>query len=157
MFSAGLEGQPVDISRYVDGTGLQGYNIVAAVGALLIVLGVLAELANLAHSYTSGRPVGHDPHAGSTLEWLALSPPPPHNFDAIPDVRSPEPLRDIREAIRAREAAYVPPASLPASTAPATTEPEPVAVSEAAEPAPPEPAEPEAPADGDARGDAPVA
>ena len=157
MFFAGLQGQPVDISRYVDGTGLQGYNIVAAVGALFIFLGVLAELVNLARSYTAGRPVGHDPYAGSTLEWLALSPPPPHNFDAIPDVRSPEPLRDIREAIRAREAAYVPPAPLPRSAAPVASEPEPVAVSEAAEPAPPEPDEPEAPADGDARGDAPVA
>ena len=160
MFFAGLQGQPVDISRYVDGTGLQGYNIVAFVGAILIFLGVLAELANLARSYTAGRPVGHDPYGGTTLEWLALSPPPAHNFDAVPDVRSPEPLRDIREAIRAREAAYVPPTPLPPSAPPATPEPEPVAVGESAspdEPASPEAAEPEAPSDGDTRGDAPVA
>ena len=157
MFFAGLEGQPVDISRYVDGTGLQGYNIVAAAGAVLIFVGILMELINLARSYTAGRPVGHDPHGGSTLEWLALSPPPAHNFDAVPDVRSPEPLRDIREAVRAREAAYVPPAPLPASAPPAAPQPEPVGVTEAAEPAEGGEPAPEPPADGDARGDAPVA
>ena len=41
----------------------------------------------------------HDPWGGTSLEWLALSPPPPHNFDLLPDVRSHEPLRDIRDAI----------------------------------------------------------
>lgn len=128
MFFAGLEGQPVDISRYYEGTGLSGYNLAASIGAFVLVAGVLLELANLAHSYTAGRRVGHDPHGGSTLEWFALSPPPPHNFDAVPDVRSPEPLRDIREAIREREAAFVPPAPLPAS-APPEREAEPAAVS----------------------------
>src|SRR5262249_7254004 len=47
-------------------------------------------------------PAGHDPWGGATLEWFALSPPPPHNFDVVPDVRSSEPLRDIREAIADR-------------------------------------------------------
>ena len=73
---------------------------------------------NLARSYTAGRPVGHDPWLGSTLEWFVLSPPPPHNFDAVPDVRSPEPMRDIREAVREREAAYVPPEPLARSAPP---------------------------------------
>ena len=36
----------------------------------------------------------------------------------MPDVRSTEPLRDIREAIREREAAYVPPRPLERSAAP---------------------------------------
>ena len=65
---------------------------------------------------------GARPWHGSTLEWFALSPPPPHNFDAVPDVRSPEPMRDIREAIREREAAYVPPVPLEPA-APPTPEP----------------------------------
>lgn len=152
MFFAGLEGQPVDISRYYDADGLTGYNVVASIGALLMALGVFAELANLARSYTAGRPVGHDPFGASTLEWFALSPPPPHNFDAVPDVRSAEPLRDIREAVLAREAAFVPPAPLPASAPPTAPPPEPVRVGGSTEPD-----EPEAPADGGARGDAPVA
>ena len=44
---------------------------------------------------------GPDPWNGNTLEWFTTSPPPPHNFDVIPRVRSVEPMRDIRDAIRA--------------------------------------------------------
>jgi cytochrome c oxidase subunit 1 len=115
MTFAGLEGQPVDVYRFFDGSGLNAYNLIASIAAFLIALGVLLELGNLAYSYNNGRRVGHDPWGGSTLEWFALSPPPPHNFDAVPDVRSAEPLRDIREAVRARERAYAPPKPLPRS------------------------------------------
>ena len=64
-----------------------------------------------------GPEAGHDPWGGETLEWFALSPPPPHNFDVLPDVRSDHPLRDIRDAIAHRD-----------GDAPATEgEPQPVA------------------------------
>ena len=39
------------------------------------------------------------------LEWFTPSPPPQHNFDVIPTVRSLEPMKDIRRAIQEREAA----------------------------------------------------
>ena len=68
----------------------------------MLVIGILLELGNAAYSWNNGlRARGHDPWGGATLEWFALSPPPPHNFDAVPDVRSTEPLRDIRESVRA--------------------------------------------------------
>ena len=103
MFLAGLEGQPVDIFKYYDNTGVDGYNLIASIGALVLVLGILLELGNAAYSWHNGiQARGHDPWGGATLEWFALSPPPPHNFDAVPDVRSPEPLRDIRESIERR-------------------------------------------------------
>ncbi len=125
MFFAGLEGQPVDVFRYYEDDGVSTLNLIASLGAFAVAIGVLAELANLAASYTGGRPVGHDPWGASTLEWFALSPPPPHNFDAVPDVRSAEPLRDIREAIRDREAAFVPPPPLErAAPPPPAPEPE---------------------------------
>ena len=62
-------------------------------------------LVNALLSAGRGVRAGSDPWGGETLEWLAPSPPPPHNFDVIPDVRSAEPLRDIRDAVRARETA----------------------------------------------------
>jgi cytochrome c oxidase subunit I len=105
MFLAGLEGQPVDVFEYFEGTGVDGYNLIATLAAFVLVLGILLELGNAAHSWGHGLSArGHDPWRGSTLEWFALSPPPPHNFDAVPDVRSAEPLADIRESIRARAA-----------------------------------------------------
>jgi cytochrome c oxidase subunit 1 len=106
MFFAGLEGQPVDVFKYFQDTGLDGYNMVASIAAFVLVLGILLELGNAAYSWHNGLVArGHDPWQGSTLEWFATSPPPPHNFDAVPDVRSAEPLHDIRDSIRARSAA----------------------------------------------------
>ncbi len=103
MFLAGLEGQPVDIFKYYADQGVDGYNLIASIGAFVLVIGILLELGNVAYSWHNGTSArGHDPWAGATLEWFALSPPPPHNFDAVPDVRSPEPLHDIRGAVRSR-------------------------------------------------------
>ena len=88
MFFAGLAGQPVDIFRYLESDGVSTLNLIASIASFFLFLGVFLELVTLARSYNGGRPVGHDPWQGSTLEWFALSPPPPHNFDAVPDVRS---------------------------------------------------------------------
>jgi heme/copper-type cytochrome/quinol oxidase subunit 1 len=106
MFLAGLEGQPVDVFKYFEGTGVDGYNLIASIGAFVLSAGVLLQLANAAHSWGHGLSAAHDPWGGATLEWFALSPPPPHNFDAAPDVRSPEPLRDIRDAVRLRTESF---------------------------------------------------
>lgn len=103
MFLAGLEGQPVDVFEYFDDTGVDTYNLIASAGAFVLVGGILLELGNAAYSWGNGlRARGHDPWGAATLEWFALSPPPPHNFDAVPDVRSAEPLHDIRDSVRAR-------------------------------------------------------
>jgi heme/copper-type cytochrome/quinol oxidase subunit 1 len=39
---------------------------------------------------------GDDPWGGQTLEWLTTSPAPPHNFNEVPTVMSPEPVLDVR-------------------------------------------------------------
>jgi len=110
MFFAGLQGQPVDIFEYFEDDGVAALNLVASIGAFVLTAGILLELANAAFSWNNGLPAaGHDPWAGATLEWFALSPPPPHNFDAVPDVRSAEPLHDIRESVRRRTESWRPP------------------------------------------------
>ena len=113
MFLAGLEGQPVDVYEYFENSGVDGYNLIASLAAFVLVAGILLELGNVAYSWNNGlRARGHDPWGGATLEWFALSPPPPHNFDAVPDVRSTEPLRDIRESIERRTEAFAAPPPL---------------------------------------------
>jgi cytochrome c oxidase subunit 1 len=114
----------VDVYTFFEGNGLDGFNLVASIAAFVLVAGVLLELCNAAYSYHRGVAAGHDPWGGATLEWFALSPPPEHNFDAVPDVRSAEPLLDIRRSIRERTDSWrpPPPAPVPApAEAPAET------------------------------------
>jgi heme/copper-type cytochrome/quinol oxidase subunit 1 len=105
LFLAGVQGQVVDAYEYLDGTGVGAYNLIATIGSLVLALGIVLALANAILSLKGGRPAGHDPWGAESLEWFALSPPPPHNFDVLPDVRSHHPLHDIREAVEDRAGA----------------------------------------------------
>jgi len=111
LFFAGAgEGQVVDAYKYFDNTGVTAYNVISSIGVFILFVGILLTILNAIFSRTNGPEAGHDPWGGDTLEWFTLSPPEPHNFDVLPDVRSPRPLRDIREAIghrtrRSQEAA----------------------------------------------------
>ena len=40
--------------------------------------------------------LGDDPWEGNTLEWATSSPPPPYNFDHLPEIRSERPVFDNR-------------------------------------------------------------
>ncbi|HSD22985.1 MAG TPA: cbb3-type cytochrome c oxidase subunit I [Solirubrobacterales bacterium] len=116
LFLAGVEGQQVDIFKFfeasdaINSMSLNAYNLIATVGAFVLSLGVVLTLVNAYASLKNGVRTGPDPWGGETLEWFATSPPPPHNFDVVPDVRSDEPLRDIREAVRRRDASPSTPA-----------------------------------------------
>jgi heme/copper-type cytochrome/quinol oxidase subunit 1 len=112
MVLAGLDGQPTDIYKYYEIGSLDEYNLIASIGSFVLALGILLTLANAAYSVRNGVEAGADPWRGTTLEWFATSPPPPHNFDLVPDVRGTEPLRDIRESVRRRTETWEPPSPL---------------------------------------------
>jgi cytochrome c oxidase subunit I len=102
---AGTEqGQVTDAYKFFDGNGVDAYNLIATIGAFVLAAGIVVTLVNAIVSREAGRPAGHDAWGGDSLEWFALSPPEPHNFDVLPDVRSARPLRDIRAAIARRSA-----------------------------------------------------
>jgi heme/copper-type cytochrome/quinol oxidase subunit 1 len=112
LFLAGAEeGQVVDVYKFFDATGVNAYNLIASIGVLVLTIGIVMTLANALLSREGGPEAGHDPWGGDSLEWFALSPPPPHNFDVLPDVRSAQPMRDIRVAIAGRTARAERPAS----------------------------------------------
>jgi heme/copper-type cytochrome/quinol oxidase subunit 1 len=100
MQVAGLEGQPNDVYRFYGDEGLGAWNLIASLGAFLFVDGVLISVINFAWAARNGVEAGHDPWNGTTLEWYAPARPPVHNFDLIPDVRTDEPLLDIRAALK---------------------------------------------------------
>src|SRR4051794_15447595 len=97
--AAGLSGMPRRIYEYEDGAGWFGYNFVSTIGAFILAVGVLLTLINVAYSIKKGAKAGPDPWKANTLEWYTTSPPPEHNFDVIPRVRSVEPMKDIRRQV----------------------------------------------------------
>jgi heme/copper-type cytochrome/quinol oxidase subunit 1 len=105
LFLAGSEqDQVVDAYKYFGGSGVSAYNLIASIGTLVLAAGIVMTLLNAIFSRENGPEAGHDPWGGDSLEWFALSPPQPHNFDVLPDVRSARPMRDIRDAIAHRTA-----------------------------------------------------
>jgi cytochrome c oxidase subunit I len=95
----GLSGMPRRIYTYQPGVGWSTYNLISTIGSFILAVGILVTIGNVARSLGHGRIAGPDPWKGNTLEWFTSSPPPVNNFDAIPRVRSVEPMRDIRRQI----------------------------------------------------------
>ncbi|MGK2954765.1 MAG: cytochrome c oxidase subunit I [Solirubrobacterales bacterium] len=113
LFGAGVLGEVTDSYRFY-GTGeIEVFNAIAAFGTLILFVGVIMAVGNLIKSRTEGAVATPDPWRGDSLEWLALSPPVEHNFDVLPDVRSSQPMRDIRDALARRDAVAGAPADEP--------------------------------------------
>jgi cytochrome c oxidase subunit 1 len=100
LFIAGADhGQVVDAYKFFDDEGVGSENLIASIGAFVLAVGIVLTLVNAVLSRTNGPRAGHDHWGGDSLEWFTLSPPEPHNFDVLPDVRSARPMQDIRAAI----------------------------------------------------------
>src|SRR5690242_17262999 len=82
----GAIGMPRRIYTYYPGRGWAFWNLMSTIGAFGIGLSILLFLINAVRSLSHGVPAPADPWDGRTLEWRTSSPPPPHNFDAIPPV-----------------------------------------------------------------------
>jgi cytochrome c oxidase subunit 1 len=106
--SLGLDGMPRRVYTYDNVGYLQLYNQISTVGSFLLGLGVLLTVINVVRSVRHGAVSGPDPWKGNTLEWFVSSPPPENNFDAIPRIRSVEPMKDIRREIERATGAGVP-------------------------------------------------
>ena len=90
LYVLGLLGMTRRMQHYAD-TSWQPYLIVAEVGAVVILIGILATILQLVVSIRTRdrrRDLTGDPWQGRTLEWSTASPPPHYNFAVMPEVSS---------------------------------------------------------------------
>jgi heme/copper-type cytochrome/quinol oxidase subunit 1 len=107
MHQLGLAGMPRRIADYASDAGWNDLNLAATIGGFLIAASVLPFIWNVFISLRSGKVAGDDPWEANTLEWATSSPPPPYNFDHLPEIRSERPLFDLRHG-RTKPAAVLP-------------------------------------------------
>jgi cytochrome c oxidase subunit 1 len=101
MHFLGLWGMPRRIATYPASSGWGLVNYIETISAYVIAVSMLLGLVNIIITLRRPRNAPADPWGGNTLEWATTSPPPAHNFDALPEIRSERPVRDLRLAISA--------------------------------------------------------
>jgi cytochrome o ubiquinol oxidase subunit I len=128
LYVLGLLGMTRRMQHYAD-LSWQPYLIVAEVGAVVILIGILATILQLVVSIRTRdgrRDTSGDPWDGRTLEWSTSSPPPHYNYAVLPRVESLDafwalkhaPLPDpVALADAAADAAADVPARVPAYAA----------------------------------------
>jgi cytochrome o ubiquinol oxidase subunit 1 len=103
LYVLGLEGMTRRMQHY-DVPAWRPWLLVAALGAAIILAGILCMVTQLAVSIRQRRAlqdVFGDPWDGRSLEWATASPPPSFNFAVLPEVNGEEPYWGIKQ--RARE------------------------------------------------------
>jgi cytochrome o ubiquinol oxidase subunit 1 len=98
LYVLGLMGVTRRVSHF-DDPSLQVWFVIAAVGAVMILGGIVAFLAQVAVSIMRReelRDVTGDPWNGRTLEWSTASPPPDYNFAFTPVVHSLDAWWDMK-------------------------------------------------------------
>jgi cytochrome c oxidase subunit 1 len=110
MHFLGLNGMPRRTWTYDANMGWNEGNLFATVGAYLLGVGIFTYFAVLVWSLFKGKKCGNDPWDARTLEWSIPSPPPEHNFAAIPTVHARDAWwyeKTHQEEIAAEKAAHI--------------------------------------------------
>ena len=102
LYWLGLLGMTRRMQHY-DVAAWRPWLVVAGVGALLVMCGILTQIVQLFTSIRdrdSLRDETGDPWDGRSLEWATASPPPIFNFAVLPDVHGEEAYWSIKSAAR---------------------------------------------------------
>jgi cytochrome o ubiquinol oxidase subunit 1 len=118
LYVLGLMGVTRRISQFED-TSLHWYFVVAGIGALFILAGILAFLIQLYVSFKNRealRDTTGDPWNGRTLEWSTSSPPPEYNFAFTPVVHELDAWWDMKQRGYQRPVSGFTPIHMPRNT-----------------------------------------
>lgn len=96
MHLAGLVGMPRRVADYEDFAGLQTFNLIATLGVPIVIASTIPFFIAVWKSLRGPRNAGADPWHANSLEWATSSPPPEHNFEWLPPIRSERPVFDFR-------------------------------------------------------------
>ncbi len=105
--------------RHLDDPTLQPWFVIAAIGAVIIAIGIAGFLVQLFVSIRNReklRDTTGDPWDGRTLEWSTTSPPPPYNFAFTPVVHDLDAWYDMKERGAERPAGGYRPIHMPRNT-----------------------------------------
>ena len=92
----GVAGMPRRYADYLPEDGFTAMNQVSTVGAFLLSLSTLPFLYNVYITSRNPQVRSDDPWGwGRSLEWATSSPPPRHNFEKLPRIRSESPAFDL--------------------------------------------------------------
>ncbi|RDE05676.1 cytochrome o ubiquinol oxidase subunit I [Sphingomonas aracearum] len=105
--------------RHFDDPSLQIWFVIAAIGAVIILFGILAFVIQIAVSIINReklRDTTGDPWNGRTLEWSTSSPPPAYNFAFTPVVHDLDAWYDMKSRGHARPDGGFRPIHMPRNT-----------------------------------------
>jgi cytochrome o ubiquinol oxidase subunit I len=118
MYFAGLMGVTRRL-QHIDDATLQPLFVIAAIGVLIIAIGIAGFVIQIAVSIKNRdklRDTTGDPWNGRTLEWATSSPPPPYNFAFTPVVHDLDAWYDMKERQARRPDAGFRPIHMPRNT-----------------------------------------
>jgi cytochrome o ubiquinol oxidase subunit I len=118
LYVLGLMGVTRRVSHFED-PSLQIWFVIAAFGAVLILLGILAFIVQIVVSVRNRealRDETGDPWDGRTLEWSTSSPPPAYNFAFTPVVHQLDAWWDMKQRGYQRPTTGFIPIHMPANT-----------------------------------------
>ena len=109
LYALGLMGMTRRLQHIAD-PSWRPWLLIAGFGAIVILAGVLCQIAQLYVSIRTReqrrRDVTGDPWNGRTLEWATLTPPPAYNFAVLPRVETIDAFWEMKREGR-RRAVYV--------------------------------------------------
>jgi cytochrome o ubiquinol oxidase subunit 1 len=119
LYVLGLMGVTRRMSKF-DDPSLQIWFVIAAFGAFLIALGILAMIIQFVVTYRNRealRDTTGDPWDGRTLEWSTSSPPPAYNFAFTPRIHDGDAWHDMKKRGYQRPTTGFIPIHMPSNTA----------------------------------------